>query len=106
MLNEEIVRAGYGWADDLSTEYKAFQEAPGGLQGRQRGKTRVMERLEKRMKKTSVNQVVDKAINEIISLAENLESVNVNKLATDLWDLESKAGALRSFILNKVIRTA
>ena len=58
------------------------------------------------MKKPPVNQTVDKAINEIKALANNLDSVNTNKLASDLWDLESKASALRSFILNKAIRTA
>ena len=58
------------------------------------------------MKKTPENQIVDKAINEIQALADSLDSVNINKLASDLWDLESKASALRSLILNKVIRVA
>jgi hypothetical protein len=58
------------------------------------------------MKKIPENQIVDKAINEIQALADSVDSVNINKLASDLWDLESKASALRSFILNKVIRVA
>ena len=58
------------------------------------------------MKKTPVNQIVDKAIIEIKALADSLDSVNTNKLASDLWDLESKISALRSFILNKIIRKA
>ena len=58
------------------------------------------------MKKSPVTETVDKAINEIQAIAESLESGNTNKLATDLFNLESKASALRSFILNKVIRMA
>jgi hypothetical protein len=51
-------------------------------------------------------QVVDKAIAEIQALDQGLDAVNTNKLATDLWNLESMASALRSFILNHKVRTA
>lgn len=36
------------------------------------------------MKKTPENQIVDKALNEIQALADSLDSVNINKLASDL----------------------
>ena len=58
------------------------------------------------MKTTSENQVVDAAIDEIRTLVDSLDSTNINKLATDLYALESKASALRGFILNKRIRMA
>jgi hypothetical protein len=58
------------------------------------------------MKTTSGNQVVDAAIDEIKTLVDSLDSTNTNKLATDLYALESKASALRSFVLNKRIRMA
>jgi hypothetical protein len=58
------------------------------------------------MKMTPGNQTVENAIHEIQSLAEKLDSTNTNKLAADLWNLDSKANVLRSLILNKVIRTA
>jgi hypothetical protein len=58
------------------------------------------------MKKDAVTKTVDKAINEIQALADALDSTNTDKLATDLWNLESKASALRGFILNRVIRMA
>jgi hypothetical protein len=58
------------------------------------------------MKKTAATQTVDTAIDEIKTLVDSLDSTNTNKLATDLYALESKASALRSLILNKVIRTA
>jgi hypothetical protein len=56
---------------------------------------------------TPENQVEDnKAIIEIQTLADSLDSTNTDKLATDLWNLESKASALRSLILRKRIWTA
>jgi len=53
-----------------------------------------------------VTQTIEKAILDIQILASDLDQTNTDKLATDLWNLESKASALRSFILNKVIRKA
>ena len=53
-----------------------------------------------------VTQTIEKAIVEIQILANDLDQTNIDKLATDLWNLESKASALRSFILNKVVRKA
>ena len=58
------------------------------------------------MKTNPVNQVIDKAINEIKALDSRLDTVNTNKLVSDLWDFESKTKSLRNFILNKVTRTA
>ena len=58
------------------------------------------------MKTKPVTQTVAKAILDIQILASDLDQTNTDKLETDLWNLESKASALRSFILNKVIRTA
>jgi hypothetical protein len=55
---------------------------------------------------TPVTQTVEKAILDIQILASDLDQTNTDKLATDLWNLESKASALRSFILNQVVRTA
>jgi hypothetical protein len=58
------------------------------------------------MKQSPATQVVEKAIADIQALAQGLDAANTNKLNNDLWDLEQKASALRSFILNKVIRLA
>jgi hypothetical protein len=55
---------------------------------------------------TPVTQTSEKALLDIQILASDLDQTNTDKLATDLWNLESKTSALRSFILNKVIRTA
>ena len=60
----------------------------------------------KKIPATPVTQTVDKAILDIQILASDLSQTNTDKLATDLWNLESMASALRSFILNKVVRTA
>jgi hypothetical protein len=65
-----------------------------------------MERLKERMNMTPEKQVVEKAIIEIMDIADSLDSTNIDKLATDLWNLESKASALRSFILAHIIRMA
>ena len=51
------------------------------------------------MKQSSVTQVIETAIIEIQSLADNLDSTDTTKLTYDLRDLESKISALRSFIL-------
>jgi hypothetical protein len=59
---------------------------------------------EERMKTISESQVVDAAINEIKTLGNSIDSTNINKLASDLWNLEPKANALRCFILGKVVR--
>jgi len=56
------------------------------------------------MKKSPEKQVVEKALEEIKSLAESMDAGNTDKLSSDLWDLESKASALRSFILDKLVR--
>ena len=53
-----------------------------------------------------VTQTIEKAIIEIQALAESLTSTNTDKLTTDLWNLESMASALRSFILNHIVRKA
>jgi hypothetical protein len=58
------------------------------------------------MNKTPITQTLAKAILDIQILASDLNQTNTDKLESDLWHLESKASALRSFILNKVIRTA
>jgi len=55
---------------------------------------------------TPVTQTVEKAILDIQILAGELDQTNTDKLATDLWNLESKISALRSFVLNKVVRMA
>ena len=55
---------------------------------------------------TPVTQTVSKAILDIHILASDLDQTNTDKLATDLWNLESQASALRSFILNHIVRTA
>jgi hypothetical protein len=55
---------------------------------------------------TPVTQTVEKAILDTQILATDLDQTNTKKLATDLWDIEQKASALRSFILNKVVRLA
>jgi hypothetical protein len=62
--------------------------------------------LEEGMKKTPVTQTIEKSILDIQILASDLDQTNTDKLNSDLWKLESKASALRSFILNRVIRTA
>jgi hypothetical protein len=70
---------------------------------------KAIDQLEERMKKipvTPVTQTVEKAILDIQILARDLDQTNIEKLNTDLWNLESMASALRSFILNKVVRTA
>ncbi len=48
-----------------------------------------------------VTQTVDKAILDIQILASDLDQTNTDKLESDLWNLESMASALRSFILNQ-----
>jgi hypothetical protein len=58
------------------------------------------------MKETPVTQTIEKAMVEIQTIAADLSQTNTNKLASDLWNLKSKASALRSFILNKVVRLA
>ena len=58
------------------------------------------------MKKSPENQTVEQALEEIKALAEKMDEDNTDRLSTDLWNLESKASALRSFILNKLVRLA
>jgi hypothetical protein len=58
------------------------------------------------MKISPEKQTVEKALEEIKALAERMEAGDTDRLSSDLWDLESKASALRSFLLNKVLRTA
>jgi hypothetical protein len=58
------------------------------------------------MKKSPENQTVEQALEEIKALAEKMNTDNTDRLSNDLWDLESKASALRSFILNKLVRLA
>jgi len=58
------------------------------------------------MKVSPVTQTIEKVIVEIQDLANDLNQTNTHKLATDLWNLESQASALRSFILNHVVRKA
>lgn len=53
-----------------------------------------------------VIQTIEKAILDIQILAGDLDQTNMDRLNTLLWDLEQKASALRSFILNKVVRLA
>jgi len=58
------------------------------------------------MKRSPATHLVNKAIIEIQTLASSLDSINTDKLATDLWDLESKISALRSFLLDHIVRKA
>jgi hypothetical protein len=51
------------------------------------------------MNDTPITQVIETAIIEIQSLADNLDSTDTTKLTYDLRSLESKINALRSFIL-------
>jgi len=54
----------------------------------------------------SIKQTIEKAILDIQIQASDLDQTNTDEMESDLWKLESKAGALRSFILNHVVRTA
>jgi hypothetical protein len=58
------------------------------------------------MKLTPVTETIQKIIFEIQDLANDLDQTNTDKLESDLWKIESKASALRSFILNHVVRMA
>jgi hypothetical protein len=60
----------------------------------------------KKVPVTPVTQTIEKAILDIQILAGDLDQTNMDRLNTLLWDLEQKASALRSFILNKVVRLA
>lgn len=53
-----------------------------------------------------VTQTIEKSILDIKILAGDLDPVNTDRLSTILWDIESKSSALRSFILNHVVRKA
>jgi hypothetical protein len=65
-----------------------------------------LEECIKKIPVTSITQVIEKAIPDIQINAGDLDPANTDKLTTDLWDLERKASALRSFFLNKVVRMA
>lgn len=58
------------------------------------------------MKKSPEKQVVDKSLEAIKALVETMNAGNTDKLFSDLRDLESKISALRSFILNHIVRNA
>jgi outer membrane murein-binding lipoprotein Lpp len=58
------------------------------------------------MKRSPATHLVNKAIIEIQTLASSLDSINTDKLASDLRDLESKISALRSFLLDHIVRKA
>jgi outer membrane murein-binding lipoprotein Lpp len=58
------------------------------------------------MKRSPATHLVNKAIIEIQTLAGSLDSIDTTKLASDLRDLESKISALRSFLVNHIVRKA
>ena len=58
------------------------------------------------MKRSPATQLVNKAIIDIQTLAGSLDSIDTHKLASDLQDLESKISALRSFLLDHIVRQA
>ena len=58
------------------------------------------------MKRSPATHLVNKAIIEIQTLAGSLDSINTDKLASDLRDLESKISALRSFLVDHIVRKA
>ena len=58
------------------------------------------------MKRSPATQLVNKAIIDIQTLAGSLDSIDTHKLASDLQDLESKISALRSFLVDHIVRKA
>lgn len=58
------------------------------------------------MKRSPATHLVNKAIIEIQTLAGSLDSTDTHKLASDLQDLESKISALRSFLVDHIVRKA
>jgi hypothetical protein len=55
---------------------------------------------------TPVTQTVEKAILDIQILASGLNQANTDMLRSDLCEIEDMSSALRSFILNHVVRKA
>jgi hypothetical protein len=49
-------------------------------------------------------EVLEKEVREIQTQANSLDSKDPKQLETDLWNLESKISALRSFLWNYLIR--
>ena len=58
------------------------------------------------MKKKSTSEllVVNNALLDIKSLSNSIDPKNLKKMWSDLADLESQAGALRTFITNHLLR--
>jgi hypothetical protein len=70
---------------------------------------KVIDPLEEHVKRAPANpitQTIEKVIIEIQDLANDLDSINTDKLASDLRDLESKISALRSFLVDHIVRKA
>ena len=55
---------------------------------------------------TAVTETIAKVILEIQILASDLDQTNTDKLRSDLCEIEDVSSALRTFILNHVVRKA